>query len=292
MRKVFKTGLMALVMTFVMALSIVVINAQDAQAGWFSDVSIKKCDVKLDRYEFDWTGREVRPKVFVSYEGRNLRENVDYTLKYSNNIDAGKGEVKVKGIGDFKSSITLEFTIWGIDISRECTFNVHDGELEVYYQGRIVSTNNYRVSSTLVSEKLIGTKPSNDSRKEYRTYEIKEKYTIKGKGQYYWTYEHVFRYNETRLERIDDVKPDHPGYQPEPHPGYQPAPHPGYGPQPRPEEPKPQPVEPGKPDGPGNGGHPDGPGHGNGGGHTPNPGPGHGGNNPGGPGHGGHPGRP
>jgi hypothetical protein len=250
MKKVIKMGFVSVAMLFVLTLAMTVINLEDAQAGWFTDVSMKKCDVKLDNTEFNWTGREVRPKVFVSYEGNNLRENVDYTLKYSNNIDAGKGEVKVKGIGDFKSSVTLEFTIWGIDITRECTFSVRDGELEVYYQGRIVSKNNYTVRSTTVSERLIDVRPSNDSRKEYRTYDVKEKYTIKGKGQYYGTYEHIFRYNETRLEKKEDSKPDGPGHNPGPQPGEpghgpgpqpggpgygpspHPGPHPGYGPRP------------------------------------------------------------
>ena len=275
MKKVVKMGFISVVMLFILSIAITVVNLEEAQAGWFTDVSIKKCDIRLEDTEFDWTGREIRPNVFVSYEGKNLVENVDYTLKYSDNVDAGKGKVKVKGIGEFKSSVTLEYTIWGIDITRECTFSVRDGEVEVYYQGRIVSKNNYSVRSVTVSERLIDVRPSNDKRKEYRTYDVKEKFTIVGKGQYYGTYEHIFRYNETRLERKEDNKPDEPGHGPGPHPGepgHGPGPHPGepgHGPGPHPGEPGhgpgPHPGEPGHGPGP----HPGGPGYGP----SPHPGP-------------------
>ena len=69
--------------------------------------------MRLEAESFNWTGNEIRPYVTVTYEGKRLVLNKDYELSYDNNVDAGldTAEVKVKGIGDYRSSITLSFDI-------------------------------------------------------------------------------------------------------------------------------------------------------------------------------------
>ena len=53
----------------------------------------------------------LEPKVKLSYEGKSLKENVDYTLEYSNNTKPGKGKVIIRGKGQFGGSKTVTFQI-------------------------------------------------------------------------------------------------------------------------------------------------------------------------------------
>ena len=252
------SALVAMVFTFGLAL----INVEDAYASedtkewYFSRVSLKKCDIRLDRDSFAWTGKEIRPMVTVMHEGRKLIIDKDYELKYENNVDAGldTAEVTIKGINHYRSSVTMTFDIIGIDIARECRFEYKKDKVVPYYKGKELDKRNYKTYRDGETRRLVNVTPSNDPRKEYRTYEVTEYTRVVGKGQFYGEYVHKNIYAETVLEEKEHM--DGPG--PNPGPGYggdHPAPNPG----------------------PGHGGnHP-----------APNPGPGHGGNQPGpNPGHG------
>ena len=73
---------------------------------------------------YTYTGEQIRPDITV-YDtavtpDRPLRENVDYTLSYANNVNAGKADdpvmkkrpaVTIKGKGNYQKSQTLYFTI-------------------------------------------------------------------------------------------------------------------------------------------------------------------------------------
>lgn len=54
--------------------------------------SIANVDVTLDNTEFDFTGEKIEPSVTVSYNGATLTKDVDYTVRYQNNINAGSKE--------------------------------------------------------------------------------------------------------------------------------------------------------------------------------------------------------
>ncbi len=58
-----------------------------------------------------YSGKEITPEVTVTYNGRTLKKNVDYTVSYANNINAGTASVTVTGIGAFTGSTTSNFTI-------------------------------------------------------------------------------------------------------------------------------------------------------------------------------------
>ena len=45
-----------------------------------------------------------------------LEENLDYTVSYSNNVNPGTATVTVTGIGDYFGTLTINFTIWKIEI--------------------------------------------------------------------------------------------------------------------------------------------------------------------------------
>lgn len=93
--------------------------AEGAEKKGYATVTLRKTD-------FVYTGYEIRPVPTVSFTyteygdtgERNgkvktvkLTENVDYTLSYVNNSNAGTGSVKITGLGDYKNTLIQDFTI-------------------------------------------------------------------------------------------------------------------------------------------------------------------------------------
>ncbi len=87
-----------------------VIDISDAVIGSIAD----------QYYNF---GDELTPDVVVALGDRKLTENVDYSVTYTNNIEAGTATVLVKGIDQNKGELSATFRILPIDIS--------DAELEL-----------------------------------------------------------------------------------------------------------------------------------------------------------------
>ena len=223
------TGILfSLVFTFGIAL----VNEEEAKADWyFSRTNIDKCDVYLDRNHFDWDGKAHFPKATIYYKGELLTQNVDYTVKYYNNTDAGTGYLKIKGINNYRGSRKAYFKIEGIDLPTECTFTVRNGRVQVYYNDKIVASNNYLVSDREVYRREIRREPSGDRNTEYIVYEVCTEYTIQGKRQYsgYVTIDEVLE-ERVLVEKEHPEPPHGPGHGPHPGgPGHGPEPHPGPG---------------------------------------------------------------
>lgn len=68
--------------------------------------------ISLGKSSLPYTGEQVRPTVTVlDKSGKRLALNVDYTLGYENNVDAGTAKAVVTGIGDCKGTKEATFTI-------------------------------------------------------------------------------------------------------------------------------------------------------------------------------------
>lgn len=82
----------------------------EKQHGWngFSVTGHKDGD---DLGAFKWTGNTVLidPDMRCSHCDKELQENVDYKVEYSNNIDPGVASMKIIGMGDYKG-YELNFT--------------------------------------------------------------------------------------------------------------------------------------------------------------------------------------
>lgn len=94
------------------------ITAATAQGGYTAScevtvtgmsVDLKKATIKVANGIY--SGSAVKPEVTVSYNGRSLRNNVDYKVSYSKNIDAGTAEAVISGKGRYKGTVTKTFTI-------------------------------------------------------------------------------------------------------------------------------------------------------------------------------------
>ena len=72
--------------------------------------SVKDCDISKVK-DYVYTGKAIKPKPTVKYQGKKLTEGVDYTLKYSYNRRIGNGIITVIGKGDYSGSTEVYFAI-------------------------------------------------------------------------------------------------------------------------------------------------------------------------------------
>ncbi|MDD6423555.1 MAG: hypothetical protein PUF83_10965, partial [Intestinibaculum porci] len=60
---------------------------------------------------YTYTGSAITPEPQVKYYNKKLIKDNDYTLTYSNNVNAGTATITLKGIGNFTGEKTITFTI-------------------------------------------------------------------------------------------------------------------------------------------------------------------------------------
>lgn len=77
------------------------------------EFNLAEQEIKLNKTSYTYTGKALKPK--ISIEG--LKEGVDYTVAYRNNIHAGKGVVTITGMGKYVGQVEKTFTIKKAKIS-------------------------------------------------------------------------------------------------------------------------------------------------------------------------------
>ena len=60
---------------------------------------------------YEWTGSPLKPKPTVSYNGKTLTEDTDYTVSYEGNINIGTATLTVTGKGSYTGSVKRTFEI-------------------------------------------------------------------------------------------------------------------------------------------------------------------------------------
>lgn len=73
--------------------------------------SLGDADIKLSTTSYTYNGKAKRPAVTVTYDGVQLVNGTDYTVEYTNNVNAGTGKVTVIGKGRYVDSVTKSITI-------------------------------------------------------------------------------------------------------------------------------------------------------------------------------------
>lgn len=68
-------------------------------------------EIKLSDKEYIYDGKAKTPTVTVKNDTATLTKDTDYTVEYSNNINAGTATVTVTGIGNYTGTLTKTFTI-------------------------------------------------------------------------------------------------------------------------------------------------------------------------------------
>lgn len=71
---------------------------------------------QLAETTYAYTGEEIEPNILVK-DGENILTYMkDYTLSYSDNVNAGTVEVTIVGIGNYSGMFTTQFTITPVDL--------------------------------------------------------------------------------------------------------------------------------------------------------------------------------
>lgn len=76
-----------------------------------SQTDISKCQITLDKDSYIYDGMAKMPVVTVTYNGKTLVKNADYTVSYSNHINVGTAKATVTGMGAYTGTVELQFWI-------------------------------------------------------------------------------------------------------------------------------------------------------------------------------------
>ena len=79
---------------------------------------ISSCTVTPSDESLTYTGSSLRPTATVKSGDKELTLNQDYYVSYRNNWDAGTASAILTGTGNYTGSVTKDFTIKPLDISR------------------------------------------------------------------------------------------------------------------------------------------------------------------------------
>ena len=116
---------------------------------------ISGATVKVEgRYVYDGTGHT--PKASVELDGIQLEEGVDYTLSYSDNVDAGEATVTVNGKGNYGGSVNRHFeiapaTLTGVSVVQKEPLVYNGGDQIAEVETGAVSVNGQPVTFTYFS---------------------------------------------------------------------------------------------------------------------------------------------
>lgn len=135
MRKFKKALALVLALIMLMSLTATFVSAKGDKelVSVAYGVSMADCEIWLSEVNVDYDGTEKKPAVIVMYDSVTLREGVDYTVSYRDNINSGTGKADVTGIGRFSGTVTKEFFILTrFDISG---FSVNLSETTYTYDG-------------------------------------------------------------------------------------------------------------------------------------------------------------
>lgn len=109
--------------------------------GWYGSgvgsssaahVNMNQASVNLDESYFIFTGKEIKPKVVVTYLGQRLAEGADYRVSYYNNKKAGYGEVAVTGIGRCYNTVVKSFYISDASLYDYQMYVLGSADLPIY----------------------------------------------------------------------------------------------------------------------------------------------------------------
>ena len=73
--------------------------------------NIGKCKITLSKKKYTYTGKAIKPLPTVKYNGKTLKNKIDYTLSYKNNKKKGSATIVIKGKGAYTGQSQIKFTI-------------------------------------------------------------------------------------------------------------------------------------------------------------------------------------
>ena len=116
--------------------------------------NLSTCKLLLSESEYTYDGTEKEPTLTITNDDQILTEGIDYTISYSNNVNAGTASVTATGQGDYTGTITETFTIKKADQEIKATIssaNLTEGETAAIDASAVAGTLSYSSSDTAVA---------------------------------------------------------------------------------------------------------------------------------------------
>ncbi len=91
--------------------------------------TMKECEISLSPSYYYYDSTPKTPEVTVDYYGEVLEENKDYSVTYSDNVNAGTATATIHGIGEYSGSAEKTFTIYKASQSISRTISAYTIEV-------------------------------------------------------------------------------------------------------------------------------------------------------------------
>ena len=163
-------------------------NAFDGISGFIYDISKPyfKPDVSGIK-NTTYTGKQhTQADLKIVVNGKELKKDTDYTVKYSNNVNAGKAGINIEFKGQYTGSITRNFTIAKADFTKTASVS---GLVNATYTGKAITQNKLAVKAFGAALKS-GTDYTVSYKNNINA--GKAEVTITGKGSYSGTIKKTF----------------------------------------------------------------------------------------------------
>ena len=83
----------------------------DPKTGSPAKRSLALCDIRITEQKYTYDGTEKTPEMIIMDGNYTLQKNTDYTVKCSNNINAGNAELEITGAGNYSGTYKAGFLI-------------------------------------------------------------------------------------------------------------------------------------------------------------------------------------
>ena len=96
-----------------------VIKAEDKPFPSVIKTDMEDCTMSVGEIVPVYNGSAKTIPVAIEYNGNQLTENIDYTLTYKDNVNAGTATVTATGMGEYTGNISRQFEIQPVDINSD-----------------------------------------------------------------------------------------------------------------------------------------------------------------------------
>lgn len=147
-----------------------------------------------------YNGSTLSPAVTVKYGNATLKKNTDYTVAYSNNVNAGTGTITITGKGIYGGSVKKTFTIKKLEISATAV----SGTGNKVYTGSVIKP----VPAVKVGGRTL--KNGTDFTVSYKNNTEPGTATLKvtGKGNYSGSVSKTFKITARAINDVEVTVPD------------------------------------------------------------------------------------
>ena len=83
----------------------------DPKTNSLAKRSLALCDIKITEQKYTYDGTEKTPEMVIMDGNYTLQKNTDYTVKCSNNTNAGNAELEITGAGNYSGTYKAGFLI-------------------------------------------------------------------------------------------------------------------------------------------------------------------------------------